>query len=267
MREKTGNGVDRTTDIRKLQVLLPSWLKHNEDHLRGYEKWLTKMEGAGLHDTARAFRHALEEARKTNERFEQALRCLEREAVAADRGHDHDHEHDHGHEHEHTHGALRHVKQIGIIRTPYREGAAPYQPIDEAQGEFRIVLEPQYAEGLKDLATFRYLYVLAYIHKLTRKPAMTVTPPWAGGRSVGVFASRSPARPNPIGLSVVRIRKIENNEIHTSGLDVFDGTPVLDLKPYVKGLDSKEDADYGWIEGFEDREHLTVHLKGIPHDY
>jgi tRNA-Thr(GGU) m(6)t(6)A37 methyltransferase TsaA len=96
---------------------------------------------------------------------------------------------------------------------------------------------------------------------------MMVSPPWADGKKVGVFASRSPVRPNPIGLSVVRIKNIVENRIYTSGLDAFDGTPLLDIKPYIKDLDSKSDANYGWIEEMDDMEHLILHIKGIPHDY
>ncbi|MDY6794065.1 MAG: TrmO family methyltransferase [Actinomycetota bacterium] len=82
-----------------------------------------------------------------------------------------------------------------------------------------------------------------------------------------MYASRSPVRPNRIGLSVVRLKSIVDNEILTSGLDVFDGTPVLDIKPYIKDLDTKTDANYGWIEEMHDFEHLLLHIKGIPHDY
>ncbi len=96
---------------------------------------------------------------------------------------------------------------------------------------------------------------------------MIVSPPWAGGVNVGVFASRSPDRPNHIGLSIVHIKRIINNEILTSGLDAFDGTPVLDIKPYIKDLDVKSDANYGWIEEIGDHEHLSLHIKGIPHEY
>lgn len=92
-------------------------------------------------------------------------------------------------------------------------------------------------------------------------------PPWAGGLRVGVFASRSPRRPNPIGLSIVRVLGVKDNEVITSGLDAFDGTPILDIKPYIKDLDSKADANYGWVEDLEDREQLTLHIRGIPHDY
>ena len=96
---------------------------------------------------------------------------------------------------------------------------------------------------------------------------MIVSPSWAGGVKVGVFASRSPVRPNHIGISIVRIKSIKKNEILTSGLDAFDGTPVLDIKPYIKDLDVKSDANYGWIEEMEGKEHLLLHIKSIPHDY
>lgn len=166
-------------------------------------------------------------------------------------------------------GAAIPMKSIGTIRTPYTD-SAPYQPVDEDEGDFRIVLEPEYADGLKELERFNYIYVIYHIHQLQpldKHSDMLMSPSWTGGAVMGVFASRSPLRPNPLGLSVVRIRKIDENVIHTSGLDVFDGTPLLDIKPYIKDLDSKEDANYGWIDDLEDREHLILHIKGIPHDY
>ena len=104
-------------------------------------------------------------------------------------------------------------------------------------------------------------------HKVKRGLSSIVSPPWTGGVKVGVFASRSPVRPNYIGLSIVRIKHIIKNEILTSGLDVFDGTSLLDIKPYIKDLDAKPDANYGWIEEMDDYEHLLLHIKGIPHDY
>jgi len=158
------------------------------------------------------------------------------------------------------------LKQIGVIQTPYINNA-PYQPVDEDKGDFRIVIDPKYSDGLYRLDRFRYIYVIYYTHKVKRELSTIVSPPWTGGEKVGVFASRSAVRPNHIGLSIVRIKKIINNEVSTSGLDVFDGTPVLDIKPYVKDLDAKSDANYGWIEEIDDYEHLLLHIKGIPHDY
>ena len=158
------------------------------------------------------------------------------------------------------------LKQIGVIRTPYTNNA-PYQPVDEDKGDFRIVIDPKYTDGLYRLERFRYIFVIYYTHKVKRGLSAIVSPPWTGGVKVGVFASRSPVRPNYIGLSIVHIKSIINNEIFVSGLDVFDGTPVLDIKPYIKDLDAKSDANYGWIEEMDDYEHLLLHIKGIPHDY
>lgn len=139
------------------------------------------------------------------------------------------------------------VKRIGVIRTSYTK-SAPNQPVEDDEGDFRIVLDPEYCEGLRDLEGFRYIYVIYYMHRLQRGVSMGVSPPSAGGKKVGLFASRSPARPNPLGLSIVRLRGIAGNMIFTSGLDVFDETPLLDIKPYIKGLDSKSDANGGWID-------------------
>ena len=158
-------------------------------------------------------------------------------------------------------------KQIGLIKTPYT-GNAPYQPVDEDKGEFRIVVDTEYARGLLNLDSFHYIYVIYYIDRLRRRPSMIVNPPWTSGKQVGLFASRSPARPNPIGISIVRLKKIINNEIFVSGMDTFNNTPLLDIKPYVKELDSKDDANYGWIDGLrDDKDHLLLHIKGVPHEY
>lgn len=158
-------------------------------------------------------------------------------------------------------------KQIGVIRTPYLE-RAPYQPVNHDRGDFRIVLDSAYKDGLLKLKSFRYIYVLYYIHAVRRRLSMVVAPPWTTGATIGLFASRSPVRPNPIGLSIVRVKKIIDNQVITSGLDAFDGTPVLDIKPYVKNLDSKDDANYGWLEGLgPDKDHLLLHIEGIPHEY
>jgi len=159
------------------------------------------------------------------------------------------------------------LKQIGLIKTPYINNA-PYQPAENDKGDFRIIVDDQYKEGLLFLETFSYIYVIYYIHCLNKKFSVKVVPPWSNGETVGVFASRSPLRPNPIGISIVKIKNISNNEIIISGIDVFNDTPLLDIKPYIKDLDSKADANYGWINGLKgNKEHLMLHIKGIPHDY
>ena len=159
-------------------------------------------------------------------------------------------------------------KPIGTIRTPYKE-RAPYQPIerDIGQGKFRLILEPKYKEGLSELSKFTYIYVLSYLNQAVRGEKMTVSPPWAGGKGVGLFSSRSPNRPNPIGLSIVKLLSIEGTEILTSPMDLFDNTPLLDIKPYFRELDVKEDANYGWLDEMEGREHLIQHIRGVPHGH
>ncbi|MEN8211012.1 MAG: tRNA (N6-threonylcarbamoyladenosine(37)-N6)-methyltransferase TrmO, partial [Thermodesulfobacteriota bacterium] len=154
---------------------------------------------------------------------------------------------------------------IGIIRTPYTENA-PYQPVEDDEQEFSIIVDPQFTKGLYELDRFNYLMLFYHIHLLEKEVKMVVEPSWSHGKKVGLFASRSPVRPNPIGLSIVRIKQINDNTIFTSGLDVFDKTPLLDIKPYIKDLDSKEDSNYGWLDDLDDQEHLQLHIKGLPHD-
>ncbi|MCF6267375.1 MAG: tRNA (N6-threonylcarbamoyladenosine(37)-N6)-methyltransferase TrmO [Desulfuromusa sp.] len=158
------------------------------------------------------------------------------------------------------------LNPIGIIKTPYLDNA-PYQPVDTDEQEFYLQLKPDYVAGLKDLDSFTYIYALYFIDRLNAAPKMEVAPPWAAGQQVGLFASRSPLRPNPIGLSVVRVKEIKGNRVYTSGLDVFDNTPLLDIKPYINDLDSKCDANNGWVQNVDDDEHLALHIQGIPHDY
>jgi len=156
---------------------------------------------------------------------------------------------------------------IGIIRTPYKD-AAPYQPVAHPAGEFKIILDKKYTEALKSLDTFNYMYVLFALDKIkTRTNQMLINPPWAPQFRIGVFASRSPQRPNPIGLSVVKIIKIVQNIIYIESIDAFDGSPVLDIKPYLQLLDSKTDANFGWVEETGDENHLALHIKGIPHKH
>jgi tRNA-Thr(GGU) m(6)t(6)A37 methyltransferase TsaA len=159
-----------------------------------------------------------------------------------------------------------HLKPIGEVRTPYQDWA-PSQPVerDAEEGKFRLVLSPEYAEGLRDLERFAYVYVLAYLDRRSKPMDLTASPPWAKGKKVGVFASRSPGRPNPIGLSIVRLLRVEGCELTISPIDMFDRTPLLDIKPYFKDLDSKTDANHGWADDLEDREHIMQHVRGLPH--
>lgn len=154
-------------------------------------------------------------------------------------------------------------KQIGVIKTPYTNNA-PFQPVESAEGEFRIILDPKYKEGLKALEHFNYIYVLFCFDRAGSSESMRAFPPWTGGKSVGLFSTRSPFRPNPIGLSVVRIKKIVDNVIHTTCIDALDGSPLLDIKPYIKEVDSKGNANNGWFEKYKSVEALKKLLKHNP---
>ena len=157
-------------------------------------------------------------------------------------------------------------KQIGIIKTPYTDWA-PHHPLERGEGEFVVELDPEYAEGLQDLDSFAYVHVLFHLDRSVSKDTYLARPPWAKGREVGVFASRSPRRPNLIGLSVVRVIRVEGNRLFTSPLDVLDGTPLIDLKPYIKATDAKDDANNGWIDTLGDAEHMLQHLRGVTHEH
>jgi tRNA-Thr(GGU) m(6)t(6)A37 methyltransferase TsaA len=156
------------------------------------------------------------------------------------------------------------INPIGTVHTPYTS-SAPYQAPVEAKGEFYLEIENQYSKGLYRLESFRYIYCIVYLDRINSEPSMKVRPPWAEGLEVGLFASRSPRRPNPLGLSIVRVLGVEGNRVLTGPMDFFDGTPLLDIKPYIQELDNREDANLGWAEGLSDREHLMLHIRGIPH--
>ena len=160
-------------------------------------------------------------------------------------------------------------RPIGEVRTPYARGWAPEQPVERAPeaGRFRVELRPEYAPALRGLETFRYVYLITALDRVAEPVSLVVSPPWAGGKEAGLFATRAAARPNPIGLHVVRLLRVEGNVLHTWPIDVLDRTPLLDLKPYIRDLDSKGDADYGWLASFEGGRHLLEHLRGIPHDH
>ena len=255
-------------DIKKLKLLMSYWVNHNNEHIRDNEIWFHRIENMGLKKVASELRKVIELSKEANEHIELANKKLKEDYVPKTKkilkknklqlksGKARA---------EYEYNSFK-FRQIGIIRTPYTDNA-PYQPIQEDEGDFCIEVDPQYVNGLHKLAKFHYIYVIYYIHRIKKKLSMTVSTPWTDGTKVGVFASRSPVRPNPIGVSIVRIKSIKNNKIFTSGLDVFNETPLLDIKPYIKDLDSKSDANYGWVEEMDDYGHLLLHIKGIPHNY
>lgn len=135
---------------------------------------------------------------------------------------------------------------IGVLRTPFkRPEACPFQGArTKSKGE--IVLEKHLRPALKDLEGITHLFVLTFMHQADRKKLQTVTP--HGPEIHGTFATRSPHRPNPIGLTVVRLVKMDGCRLRVRGVDCLDGTPVIDIKPYHPQIDSFPRAAAGWYE-------------------
>ena len=127
-------------------------------------------------------------------------------------------------------------RPIGVLHTPFADSeGAPIQPAGARGVEGEAVIDPAYAEGLKDLEGFSHLILIYHCHR--SGPCRLVVTPFLDGRPHGLFATRAPARPNPIGLSVVRLVGVEDRRLHLKDVDMLDGTPLLDLKPYVPEFD------------------------------
>ena len=109
---------------------------------------------------------------------------------------------------------------------------------------------PEYTDGLRDIEGFSHIYLLFYFDRAL--PARLVVEPFVGDRERGVFATRSPYRPNSIGLSVVELVRREGNILHVDGLDILDGTAVLDIKPFIARFDNRRTTRNGWLDEFDD---------------
>jgi len=138
-------------------------------------------------------------------------------------------------------------RPIGVIHSPFKDIAEmPVQPTGQASAPGTAEVFPEFAEGLRDLEGFSHVILLYHLHEV-RRSDLTVTP-FLGSAPHGVFATRAPTRPNPIGMSIVKLSSIEGNVLHLGNLDVLDGTPLLDIKPYVPDFDAPEGARAGWLE-------------------
>lgn len=128
---------------------------------------------------------------------------------------------------------------IGVVHTPYGENAPSQGREDDDTGEFYLELFSRYSSGLRDLERFDHIMILFHMDRVRGYDGSNEAyPPHMGGASVGLFASRSPNRPNPIGLDVARLLRVEGSRVYTSGLSALDNTPLLDIKPYI-GPDRK----------------------------
>lgn len=138
-------------------------------------------------------------------------------------------------------------KPIGIIRSPFKESkGAPIQPASADGIQGTVELFPEYTTGLLDIEGFSHIILLYHFH-LSKTFSLRSTP-FLDDTPHGIFAIRSPNRPNPVGMSVVRLLSVQENILHVQNVDIVDGTPLLDIKPYVPEFDNAEAIRIGWLE-------------------
>jgi tRNA-Thr(GGU) m(6)t(6)A37 methyltransferase TsaA len=138
-------------------------------------------------------------------------------------------------------------RPIGVVRSPFSDlREMPIQPSSETSAPGKVEVFPEFAPALKDLDGFSHVILIYHLHRATRVD-LTVTP-FLGSEKRGIFATRAPTRPNPIGMSVIEIERIEGNCLYLRNIDILDQTPVLDIKPYVSEFDHPADTNAGWLE-------------------
>jgi tRNA (adenine37-N6)-methyltransferase len=143
------------------------------------------------------------------------------------------------------------MKPIGVVRSPYRDTAdIPKGPGAKHEAEGTLELLPEYEAGLTDIEGFSHLHVIWVFDRAEGFDLMP-TPP-TDTKPHGVFSTRSPRRPNPVALTVVRLLGREGRRLHVRGLDMLDGTPILDIKPYLTSV-PPEELRRGWMEEAERR--------------
>jgi tRNA (adenine37-N6)-methyltransferase len=137
-------------------------------------------------------------------------------------------------------------KPIGIVHSPFKEPHnVPIQAAAAKGVKGSIELAREYVEGLKDLEGFSHVILLCHFHR--SKPYSLLVKPYMDEQFHGVFATRAPSRPNPIGLSIVHLTKIKDNIMYIEDVDIIEGTPILDIKPYVPRFDQRENTKIGWL--------------------
>ena len=146
---------------------------------------------------------------------------------------------------------------IGFIHSPFTDlENMPIQPAGKASGPGTVDILPEFSEGLKDVDGFSHVILIYHLHKV-RRYQLTVTP-FLDQQPRGIFATRAPTRPNPVGISVVKLLKVEGNRLYVDEVDILDGTPLIDLKPYVPEFDVRSDARAGWLEKARGNVRTTV---------
>ena len=140
-------------------------------------------------------------------------------------------------------------KSIGVVHSQFKEPKnVPIQAVASKGTTGTLEIYPEYAEGLLDLDGFSHLILLYHFHLIKEDSSLRVKP-FLDDKLHGVFATRSPARPNKIGISIVSLTGIENNILHVQDIDIVDGTPLIDIKPFVPEFDCRKTNKIGWFSG------------------
>jgi tRNA-Thr(GGU) m(6)t(6)A37 methyltransferase TsaA len=143
------------------------------------------------------------------------------------------------------------AEYIGVIHTPFTSlRDMPIQPVGARDVEGEVVVEERFAPGLKDLDGFSHIYLLYFFHAANRIELEVV--PFMDSARHGVFATRSPLRPAHLGLSVVELLAVDGNRLRVRGVDILDGTPLLDIKPYIPQFDHRPEATSGWMKASQE---------------
>lgn len=136
---------------------------------------------------------------------------------------------------------------IGVVHSPFTDmEGTPIQPTRAGEAKGSVDVFAEYTEGLSDLGGFSHIILVCHLHRSTRYQLKVL--PFLDTEPRGVFATRAPLRPNPIGLSIVKLCELEGNRLRVEGIDLLEGTPVLDIKPYVGEFDERAGARFGWLE-------------------
>jgi len=137
-------------------------------------------------------------------------------------------------------------RPIGIIHSPFKEPrGTPIQPVSGKGVKGYVEVFPEYVDGLYGIEGFSHIILIYHFH-LVNKSLMKVQP-YMSNKLVGVFATRAPARPNPIGISIVNLLERKGNILYIQDVDIVDGTPLLDIKPYVPAFDIRNVKSIGWL--------------------
>ena len=143
-------------------------------------------------------------------------------------------------------------KPIGVIHSPFKDvQGMPIQPTGAMGIAGTIEIEPEYCDGLKDIEGFSHIVLIYHFH-LSDGYSLLVKP-FMDDSLRGVFSTRAPRRPNPVGISLVRLVKVEGSTLHIENVDIVDGTPLLDIKPYVPEFDVQKNVRIGWLSDKADK--------------